>query len=117
MRVRSVSVGLVILAGVGCSAGGATPGDSTGGSAPTGGQTSSGGSVSSTGGNSSATGGATITTYSFNWGDGSPIETGSAQVRQHNFGLTTGAGTYTVRLTVTDSLGRTGSVTQSVTVP
>jgi PKD repeat protein len=66
---------------------------------------------------STATGGATITTYSFNWGDGSPIETGSAQVRQHNYGLTTGAGTYTVRLSVTDSLGRTGTVTQSVTVP
>ena len=66
---------------------------------------------------STAVGSATITTYSFNWGDGSPIESGVAQVRTHNYATTTGAGTYTVRLTVTDSLLRTGTVTQSVTVP
>jgi PKD repeat protein len=73
--------------------------------------------IQADGSGSTATGGATITTYAFNWGDGSPLESGSAQVRQHNYALTTGAGTYTVRLTVTDSLNRTGFVTQSVTVP
>jgi PKD repeat protein len=65
---------------------------------------------------STAVGGATITNYAFNWGDGTTT-TGAAAVVAHNYGLTLGAGTYTVRLTVTDSLARTGTVTQSVTVP
>ena len=76
MRVRSVSVGLVILAGVGCSAGGATPGNATGGSAPTGGQTSSGGSVSSTGGLPSTTGGSTAMSTGGTTGGTTTVGTG-----------------------------------------
>jgi hypothetical protein len=60
MRVRSVSIGLVILVGVGCSPADERPGTATGGNAPTGGQIGTGGSLSGTGGTGgtlSATGG------------------------------------------------------------
>ena len=60
-----------------------------------------------------AFGGSTITGYTWLWGDGA-TDTGSAGVRTHTYA---GAGTYTVRLTVTDSIGRTGSVSNSITVP
>jgi len=72
-----------------------------------------GNSISGDGSGSSASGSATITTYAFTWGDGGS-DTGSAAVVPHTYGA---GGTYTVRLTVTDSLGRTGTTTQSVTVP
>jgi PKD repeat protein len=72
-----------------------------------------GNSISGDGSGSSTTGSATITTYAFTWGD-SNSDTGSAAVVAHTYGS---PGTYTVRLTVTDSLGRTDTTTQSVTVP
>jgi PKD repeat protein len=62
---------------------------------------------------STAVGSATITDYRFAWGDGN-TNSGAAAVVNHTYA---GAGTFTVRLTVTDSLGRTGTVTQQVTVP
>ena len=62
---------------------------------------------------SSAFGGTTITNYAWSWGDGAS-SAGAASVATHSY---LGAGTVTVLLTVTDSLGRTGSVSSSVTVP
>jgi len=62
---------------------------------------------------STAVGSATITGYTFNWGDGSPNSTG-ASVATHDFPV---LGTYTVTLIVTDSQGRTGTVSTTVTVP
>ena len=55
---------------------------------------------------------AIISTYSWSWGDLSAPSGGS--IASHTYAL---AGTYPVTLTVTDSLGRSGTVTQSVTVP
>ncbi len=54
--------------------------------------------------------GATITGYAWTFGDGS---TGSGVTASHPYSA---AGTYTVRLTVTDSLGHSSSTTHSVTV-
>ena len=52
-----------------------------------------------------------ITAYSWNLGDGSPVET-TPQVT-HTYPAT---GSYSVTLTVTDNLGRTASVTKTVTL-
>lgn len=60
---------------------------------------------------SSADTGATITGYSWDFGDGTPAGTGATPT--HTYAA---AGTYSVTLTVTDSRGVTGAVTQSVTV-
>ena len=60
---------------------------------------------------STASGGATITSYAWNFGDGS---TGTGQSASRTYGA---AGSYPVRLTVTDSLGRTGTILVTVTVP
>jgi PKD repeat protein len=60
--------------------------------------------------NSSTDSGGTITSYSWNFGDGSSATTASPS---HNY---TAAGTYTVTLTVTDSNGASNAKTQSVTV-
>ncbi len=54
--------------------------------------------------------GRTITSYAWNFGDGS---TGTGQVTTHAY---TAAGNYTVQLTVTDSAGQTLSTTKSVSV-
>ena len=61
----------------------------------------------------SVVGSAAITNYRFNYGDGTPDDVGSAATQSHVFAA---AGTYIVRVTVTDALGRTGTITVSVTV-
>jgi PKD repeat protein len=81
-------------------------------------------SINKTGGNgiladgsgSTAVGSAVIASYTFNWGDGTPNTTGTAASVSHPFPA---AGTYTVRLTVTDNAipARSSSTTASVTVP
>jgi len=60
-------------------------------------------------------GGATIASYSWNFGDsGSGVNNTSALANPtHTFAA---AGTYTVRLTITDSQGRVGTVTISITI-
>jgi PKD repeat protein len=69
--------------------------------------------VSFDAGASTARGGSTITTYTWLFGDGSSATTSNATT-SHVFAP---GNTYSVKLTVTDSLGRSGTVTQSVTVP
>ncbi len=65
----------------------------------------------------STPGTARIASYRFNWGDGTPDDVGPASTQSHAFALVGGvATTYTVRLTVTDSLGRTATATQPVPV-
>jgi PKD repeat protein len=59
---------------------------------------------------STAAAGSTIVSYSWNFGDGT-VDFNAAT--SHDFRA---AGTYVVRLTVTDSLGRTGTTTTSVTI-
>jgi len=54
-----------------------------------------------------------ITEYKFNWGDGTPEEAQAGATATHRFAR---AGTYVVRLTIRDSLGRTATTTVSVTV-
>lgn len=51
-----------------------------------------------------------IVGYSWNFGDGA---TGSGRVTGHTY---TGNGTFTIRLTVTDNEGKTGSATKSITI-
>lgn len=64
--------------------------------------------------NASATpfGSSTISTYKFNWGDGT-VETVSNPTQSHTYGA---AGTLVITVTVTDSLGRSKSATSSVTI-
>jgi PKD repeat protein len=62
------------------------------------------------GGSSSAIPGRTITAYSWNFGDGA---SGSGQTTNHTYAA---GGTYTVTLTVTDSAGKTGRTSSTVTV-
>jgi PKD repeat protein len=63
------------------------------------------------GSGSTVQGNATIVSYSWAFGDGG---SGSGQVVSHPYPA---AGTFTVRLTITDSLGRTAQKSQNVTVP
>lgn len=67
--------------------------------------------VSFDGTGSSAAAGRTITGYSWDFGDGSPEGTGATA--SHTYAA---AGTYTVTLTVTDSTGKTGTVSHDVSV-
>jgi hypothetical protein len=62
---------------------------------------------------STAAAGRRIVAYSWDFGDPNDRTAGSGPQTSHRF---TQAGTYNVTLTVTDDLGRTGSVTNSVTV-
>ena len=57
--------------------------------------------------------GASIVEYAWVWGDGSSNTTTSTPQTRHSFGA---AGTYVVRLTIRDSLGRTATTTASVTI-
>lgn len=70
--------------------------------------------VQADGSASTSSGGTTITTYTFNFGDGTASISGTNSIASHTYAS---LGTYTVRLTVTDSLGRTGTSSASVTVP
>jgi PKD repeat protein len=63
---------------------------------------------------STAQGGATITQYQWSFGDGSFGGPSAAPSISHTF---VAAGTYTVTVSVTDSLGRTGIFASAVTVP
>jgi hypothetical protein len=68
---------------------------------------------------STAVGGAAIVEYSFGWGDGTQPTVGQTCNVQHTF-VGVGAGrTFTVTLTVKDSVSppRTNTTTASVTVP
>ncbi len=56
---------------------------------------------------------APIVSYRFNYGDGTPDDVGVSATQSHTFAA---AGTYTVRVTATDSLGRTATATLSVAV-
>jgi len=62
---------------------------------------------------STAVGSATIVTYAWLFGDGNSSSGGSPLTTNQYVA----AGTYSVKLTVTDNLGRTGTVTNSVSVP
>lgn len=62
------------------------------------------------GSNSTGTGGSTIDKWEWDFGNGSTAEGRTASVAYAT------VGTYVVRLTVTDSSGRTGTTTQNVTV-
>lgn len=66
-------------------------------------------------GGSTVPAGVTIQSYTWIWGDSTTTVTQSAQTT-HAFGTSVPAGPYTVRLIVTDSLGRTATTTASVTV-
>ncbi len=63
---------------------------------------------------STAQGGATVTQYQWSFGDGSFGGPSAAPSISHTF---VAAGTYTVTVTVTDSLGRTGIFSSAVSVP
>jgi len=65
------------------------------------------------GSGSTAVGTATITTWAWLFGDGNSFSSGVPTV-SHPYAA---AGTFTVRLTVTDSLGRTGTFSTNVVVP
>lgn len=70
--------------------------------------------VQGDGSGSTSQGGRTITNYTFNFGDGTASVSGTSSVVPHAYSV---AGSYTVRLTITDSLGRSGTTTATVTVP
>jgi PKD repeat protein len=62
---------------------------------------------------STGSAGATITNYAWDFGDGDPEESGASATASHTY---VDAGVYTVHLVVTDSGGRTGRTTLTVTV-
>jgi PKD repeat protein len=66
------------------------------------------------GSSSTAVGSATIVSYEWSFGDGGSDGPNPGPTTSHTYA---GAGTFPVRLTVTDSLGRTGTFTTSVSVP
>lgn len=54
----------------------------------------------------------TIVSYTWNFGDGSPLNNTSGANVSHSFAV----GTYSVTLTITDDLGRTGTISKTVVV-
>lgn len=72
--------------------------------------TATSGSTLTTDASASTAPGNSIASYAWNFGDGS---TGTGKTASHTYAA---AGTYTVKLTVTDSFGATTSTTQQVTV-
>jgi PKD repeat protein len=59
------------------------------------------------------TGATTIQSYSINWGDGGPVETGSNPTQSHTYGV---AGQFVISVTATDSLGHSRTATQAITI-
>jgi PKD repeat protein len=55
-----------------------------------------------------------IESYTFNWGDGSPLEVVTNPVQSHTYAA---AGTFVVTVTVRDTRGRTDAAQQSVIIP
>ena len=62
---------------------------------------------------SAAAPGHTITSYTWNFGDGDPISTRTTPIENHDFNA---AGVFTVVLVVTDDAGQKGTISQTVTV-
>jgi chitodextrinase len=58
-------------------------------------------------------GASTISSYSFAWGDGSPVERSNNPTQSHVY---TGQGRFVITVTVTDSLGHATTATREVTV-
>lgn len=72
--------------------------------------------VNFNGSSATAATGTTITSYAWDFGDGpsgGPPSTGAGVTTTHIYGFVF---TWTIRLTVIDSLGRTATVTNSLTV-
>jgi PKD repeat protein len=63
---------------------------------------------------STASNGATITNYRWDFGDGASEDNGTTATTSHQFALS--QTTYVVKLTITDSQGRTASTTQNVVI-
>jgi PKD repeat protein len=63
---------------------------------------------------SSAAGTALIATYAWTWGDSTSTAASGSAIAPHSYPA---AGSYPVTLTVTDTLGRVGTFTQTVAVP
>jgi PKD repeat protein len=61
----------------------------------------------------SLAGSSAIASYRFSYGDGLPDDVGPSVTQSHSFAA---AGTYVVRLTVTDVQGRSGTATLNVIV-
>ena len=58
--------------------------------------------------------GGAIVTYAWNWGDGTPVQSGAVSRPEHEYAAD---GTYTVTLTTTDDEGESTTSSLPVTVP
>lgn len=65
--------------------------------------------------NSSTPGTNAIDSYSWDWGDGSPVSTGSSP-GAHTYVIPVGTTTKTITLSVTDTAGKVGTTTRTVTL-